>query len=442
LADRVGAAKHAAGSSATRRLRILLCAQFQARLHETLGIATNLLHRSQRSEGRRSRALLRLHHHDEADLAERALDRVEAEALGPQIAAALAQLSPVYRDALLLHVWGDLSYEQVAEATHVSVGTVRSRISRAGVRPCHLATRGDPPMTNDYDIEWLTEHRPAPSAPSPTTTDRARASLVVRDTLIDGAHQVDGAVYGGYDLYADSGQYYYAPDSLGQLQQQVDTHQTVIDSNEAKALDTIATAAGGTPAQAREATLSTFPHGLDPMPTPAEVKASDHKMELLTKRRFPHVAPTRASWILSQDSDLWIAATQALEAGAGRSDVRAGAMSAPSTITGVTQTPTEVDGVNALRVDFPDDGQPEIIWLDAKTGVPIQEKDGSNSATSFESNESPLPTCPPRCPPARACANNNCTRRKERVAWQPAARSRRRTSPLRAYETWTAMSQL
>jgi DNA-directed RNA polymerase specialized sigma24 family protein len=28
-------------------------------------------------------------------------------------------------------VWGDLSYEQIAEATHVPVGTVRSRIHRA-----------------------------------------------------------------------------------------------------------------------------------------------------------------------------------------------------------------------------------------------------------------------------------------------------------------------
>jgi RNA polymerase sigma factor (sigma-70 family) len=64
-------------------------------------------------------------------LADGALDRVAAQALGPRVAAALSQLSPIYRDALLLHVWGELSYEQVAEATHVSVGTVRSRIHRA-----------------------------------------------------------------------------------------------------------------------------------------------------------------------------------------------------------------------------------------------------------------------------------------------------------------------
>ena len=95
------------------------------------GIATNLLRRDLRSQNRLARASLRLRPGHEADLAERALDRVEAEALGPKLAAALGQLTPVYRDALLLHVWGELSYEQVAEATHVSIGTVRSRIHRA-----------------------------------------------------------------------------------------------------------------------------------------------------------------------------------------------------------------------------------------------------------------------------------------------------------------------
>ena len=100
------------------------------------GIATNLLRRNLRAQARHDRALLRLDRDDEAEPAEGILDRLQAQALGPQVAAALAGLVPVYRDALLLHVWGELSYEQVAEATHVSVGTVRARIhrARAGVR--------------------------------------------------------------------------------------------------------------------------------------------------------------------------------------------------------------------------------------------------------------------------------------------------------------------
>jgi RNA polymerase sigma factor (sigma-70 family) len=95
------------------------------------GIATNLLRRSLRSESRRARALQRLKPAEEADHSDDTLDRLEAEALGPQVAEALRHLSPVYRDTLLLHVWGDLTYEQVAEAMLVSVGTVRSRIHRA-----------------------------------------------------------------------------------------------------------------------------------------------------------------------------------------------------------------------------------------------------------------------------------------------------------------------
>ncbi|MGH3264940.1 MAG: RNA polymerase sigma factor [Trebonia sp.] len=91
----------------------------------------DLLRHDRRSQARRTRALLRVHLDDEDDHADHVLDRVEAEALGSRLAQALGQLPPVYRDALLLHVWTELSYEQVAEATRVSAGTVRSRIHRA-----------------------------------------------------------------------------------------------------------------------------------------------------------------------------------------------------------------------------------------------------------------------------------------------------------------------
>jgi RNA polymerase sigma-70 factor (ECF subfamily) len=35
------------------------------------------------------------------------------------------------REVLLLHAWADLSYEEIAFATGVPVGTVRSRLHRA-----------------------------------------------------------------------------------------------------------------------------------------------------------------------------------------------------------------------------------------------------------------------------------------------------------------------
>jgi len=49
----------------------------------------------------------------------------------PDLFAGLTALARRDRDAFLLHVWGDLAYEQVAQALDIPVGTVRSRIHRA-----------------------------------------------------------------------------------------------------------------------------------------------------------------------------------------------------------------------------------------------------------------------------------------------------------------------
>ena len=49
----------------------------------------------------------------------------------PDLAAALASLRDEEREALLLLAWAELSYEEIATATGVAVGTVRSRLSRA-----------------------------------------------------------------------------------------------------------------------------------------------------------------------------------------------------------------------------------------------------------------------------------------------------------------------
>lgn len=86
------------------------------------GIAANLMRRHWRTERRRLRALERLEptaaaetdQHDRADLV-----------------AALDALPAREREALLLYALVDLSYEEIAEALDIPVGTVRSRLSRA-----------------------------------------------------------------------------------------------------------------------------------------------------------------------------------------------------------------------------------------------------------------------------------------------------------------------
>jgi RNA polymerase sigma factor (sigma-70 family) len=99
------------------------------------GIATNLMGRHVRTEVRQLRILERTGTDPVlASFTERSDERLSAEAFGPMLAGALAALSAGHRDALLLVVWGDLTYPEVAQALGVRVGTVRSRISRARKR--------------------------------------------------------------------------------------------------------------------------------------------------------------------------------------------------------------------------------------------------------------------------------------------------------------------
>jgi RNA polymerase sigma factor (sigma-70 family) len=105
------------------------------------GIATNLLRTWFRSAARGERALRRAAGHAVVDDLEDALDRAEAARLGPELWAVLGRLTAEERDALLLHACAELTYDQIARATGVPIGTVRSRIHRARTRVrAHLET--------------------------------------------------------------------------------------------------------------------------------------------------------------------------------------------------------------------------------------------------------------------------------------------------------------
>jgi len=91
------------------------------------GIATNLIHRHRRRERAAWRAYAK-HGVDPFGIdAQPRLDEVA-------VARALGRIAKADRDALLLMVWADLAYDDVATALGVPVGTVRSRIHRARAR--------------------------------------------------------------------------------------------------------------------------------------------------------------------------------------------------------------------------------------------------------------------------------------------------------------------
>jgi RNA polymerase sigma factor (sigma-70 family) len=51
--------------------------------------------------------------------------------VGTAVAAALMKLEPIDRETLLLFAWADLTYEEIARALELPVGTVKSRLHRA-----------------------------------------------------------------------------------------------------------------------------------------------------------------------------------------------------------------------------------------------------------------------------------------------------------------------
>ena len=92
-----------------------------------LQIATNLLRDELRARARRRSLSERLR-------GERPAPVVLPAGADPELAAALATLRRDELDVLLLFAWAELSYDEIAAALDVPVGTVRSRLSRARTR--------------------------------------------------------------------------------------------------------------------------------------------------------------------------------------------------------------------------------------------------------------------------------------------------------------------
>ncbi len=107
------------------------------------GIATNLMRNEARAERRLLAAVARLDAESAGDLqedVEHTLARVDASREVDGVAGVLAGLDSDQRDVLLLHAWGNLSYEEIAQALSIPVGTVRSRLSRARAKFSALPT--------------------------------------------------------------------------------------------------------------------------------------------------------------------------------------------------------------------------------------------------------------------------------------------------------------
>lgn len=104
-----------------------------------VGAASNQAKRFWRSDHRQRSATDKLRGTSEAgavesDPGEEITERMSREARALAVLEALEALPGGQRDVLMLWVWEELSYGEIAEALDLPIGTVRSRLARARTR--------------------------------------------------------------------------------------------------------------------------------------------------------------------------------------------------------------------------------------------------------------------------------------------------------------------
>jgi RNA polymerase sigma-70 factor (ECF subfamily) len=99
-----------------------------------------LLLKYRRDEARRLRASARMAADGEPADLRSSTSALDARLLFPRVADAIEALPAGEREALLLFAWEDLSYQSVAEALELPIGTVRSRLNRARAQLRELIT--------------------------------------------------------------------------------------------------------------------------------------------------------------------------------------------------------------------------------------------------------------------------------------------------------------
>lgn len=100
------------------------------------GIAANVVAKYHRSVARRLRATARVaaRRSLEDDPAERAVAAADAGRRQARVIEAIGELPEAERQVLLLFAWEELTYDEIAAALHIPVGTVRSRLNRGRAR--------------------------------------------------------------------------------------------------------------------------------------------------------------------------------------------------------------------------------------------------------------------------------------------------------------------
>jgi hypothetical protein len=178
------------------------------------------------------------------------------------------------------------------------------------------------------------------------------ATLVIRNQSYPGQPTISVA-----DLYTDSGEYFFAH-SVGGLPAQIASDHNLGDGLFAREIAAAVYADHGDLAVAREKMAEAPDPGRAPAP-PSKVKKG----------------PAAGSTVSPEDDYIWENSQDALIAGSGNPQVRAGVLRILSTLPEVTVTSTTTNGQPTLTLRAGAPAMPgnyqETLVVGAKTGVPV-----------------------------------------------------------------------
>jgi hypothetical protein len=178
------------------------------------------------------------------------------------------------------------------------------------------------------------------------------ATLVIREQSYPGRPTIGGA-----DLYTDSGEYFFARSASG-LPAQIASDHNQGDGLFAREIAAAVYAGHGDLTVAREKMAEAPDPGKAPGPPTKVLKG-----------------PERGSTVSLEDNYIWSDSLDALVAGSGNPQVRAGVLRILSTLREVTVTSTTTNGQPTLTLRAAAPAMPgnyqETLVIGAKTGVPV-----------------------------------------------------------------------
>ncbi|HXT91643.1 MAG TPA: hypothetical protein VN714_20600 [Trebonia sp.] len=209
------------------------------------------------------------------------------------------------------------------------------------------------------------------------------ASLIIRT-------QTDGNIppQVSYNLYTDGGAYYAGGDKRS-LRQAVARHEDMADGITATEVKTALYAAAGNLASAREQMATVLPGDQWFFLTGAAQRAAWEKgaaqERVILKEKgikTPLKMPTGKALQSIIDNRVWNNSVDALSAGGGNPQVRAGVLRLLSTISAVTVAHSTSGGQPALTLTagpevFGGQGE-QVLTINAKTGMPIKSVEPAN----------------------------------------------------------------